>query len=161
MARVKLPWTVRRRGNPLNPSFFPGTDKSGRVRAAVSKTLAQEVAEFGVRVLLVYMGAFNTPMAQSVPPVAQPLDADYADTAVERTVRVFAEGSLQPMGDHQKAVKAIYDVAMGQGVGRGLEKETQMVLGRDCAVRVGEVRDDLDHMMTVFDDVCNNVDLDS
>lgn len=136
-----------------------GADKSGRVRAAVSKTLAQEVAEFGVRILLVYMGAFNTPMAQSVRPVARQLDADYTNTAVERTVQAFSECSLRPTGDHEKAVKAIYDVALGRGVGKGLEKETQMVLGRDCAVRVGEVRDGLDHMMTVFGDVCRNADM--
>lgn len=136
-----------------------GADKPWCVNTAVSKTLAQEVAEFGVRVLLVYMGAFNTSMAQSVRLVAQPLDADYADAAVGRTARVFSERSLRPTGDHEKAVKVIYDVALGQGVGKGLEKETQMVLGRDCAVRVGEVRDGLDHMMTVFGDACNNVDV--
>lgn len=127
----------------------------------ISKTLAREVAEFGVRVIVVYMGSFNTPMATSVNLVEKPLDPDYNGTTLEKYYNVFKSGNMPTKGDHKKAVKAIYEVVVGEGVGSGRQQESQMILGKDCAVRVGEVRQGLDHMMEEFGDICNSVDIDN
>lgn len=40
--------------------------------SAISKTLAKEVAEFGIRVLQMYMGSFDTPMGRSTRLLEQP-----------------------------------------------------------------------------------------
>ncbi|KAI0129166.1 hypothetical protein BJ170DRAFT_362289 [Xylariales sp. AK1849] len=172
LMRAVVPFMrARRRGVVVNLSSGSGLEARhtlgayGASKAAldgITKTLAREVAEFNVRVVLVYMGAFNTPMASSVQLIQAPLDADYQDSTVGKYFEVYNSGAFSDSihGDHRKAVKAIYEVVIGEGVGAGKEKEVQMVLGKDCAVRVGEVRGKLDHMMDAFGEVCNNVDLD-
>ncbi|KAK8065404.1 hypothetical protein PG997_012151 [Apiospora hydei] len=149
LMRAALPhMRRRRRGVIVNLSSGSGLEARhalgvyGASKAAldgVSKTLAKEVAEFGVRVLQVYLGSFDTPMGRSVRLVAQPLDPDY---------------------HNNMAVRAVYDVMVGEGAGAGRGTEVQMVLGKDSAVRAVEVRDGLDHMLETFGDICNNVDVD-
>lgn len=119
------------------------------------------MAEFNVRVLLVYMGAFDTPMATQTRLVAKPLDADYRDTTLKKYYEVFRNKAMVIKGDHKKAVKAIYEVVVGEGAGMSLARERQIVLGKDCAVRVDEVRQELEHMMEVCGGICNNVDIDA
>ncbi|KAK8035433.1 hypothetical protein PG993_010428 [Apiospora rasikravindrae] len=170
LMRAALPhMRRRRRGVIVNLSSGSGLEARhalgvyGASKAAldgISKTLAKEVAEFGIRVLQVYLGSFDTPMGRSTRLVEQPLDPDYQNSMVGKTIDVFQSGQFQAKGDHKKAVRAIYDVVVGQEAGAGLGKEVQMVLGKDCAVRVIEVRDGLKHMMETFGDVCNNVDVD-
>ncbi|ETS85825.1 hypothetical protein PFICI_03850 [Pestalotiopsis fici W106-1] len=126
----------------------------------ITTTLAREVADFNVRVLLVYLGSFNTPMASHVNLAGKPLDADYDGTVLQKYYDVFKSKNMPIKGDHEKAVKAIYEVVVGEGIGAGCEKEVRMVLGKDCAVRVGEVQENLKHMMGVFGDICNNVNID-
>jgi NAD(P)-dependent dehydrogenase (short-subunit alcohol dehydrogenase family) len=130
------------------------------VHPDISKTLAKEVAAFNVRVLDVYMGTFNTAMTTRVNLTDKPLDPDYRGTLVEKYYDLFKSRNMPAKGDHKKAVKAIYEVVVGEGIGVGKEKETQMVLGKDCAVRVQEVKESLGHMMDVFGHICNNVDID-
>jgi hypothetical protein len=71
---------------------------------------------------------------------------------------VFASGAFTVRDDHHKAVRAIYDVVVSEDA--AVRAEVQMVLGKDCVTRVDQVRTGLEHMMDVFGDVCNNVDLD-
>ncbi|KAK8058248.1 hypothetical protein PG994_008696 [Apiospora phragmitis] len=159
LMRAALPhMRRRRRGVIVNLSSGSGLEARhalgvyGASKAAldgISKTLAREVAEFGIRVLQVYMGAFDTPMARSTRMVEKPLGSDYENSMVGKTIDIFQSGQFQPKGDHKKAVRAIYDVV-----------EVQMVLGKDCAVRALEVRDGLNHMMETFGEVCNNVNVD-
>jgi hypothetical protein len=99
-------------------------------------------------------------MSAAVQRQQRPLDPDYKDTVVEKLVTAFQSGNLPMLGDHKKAVKAIYEVVVGEGVGVGKEKEVQMVLGTDCAVRVQEVQEGYEHMMDAFGEVCHSVKLD-
>lgn len=131
--------------------------------------MAREVAPFGVRVLTVYLGSFDTDMSAHVGQAAAGLpdggDAgggDYAGSLLERYLGVFAAGpgTFPVHGDHRKAVRAIYDVAVGEGAGAGRGGEIQMVLGRDSVRRAEEVRERLDHMLGVFGGVAANVDRD-
>lgn len=126
----------------------------------VTKTLAKEVAEFNVRLLLVWLGGFDTSMIQAVNKTRTPLDPDYKDTVVGKTMEVLAGGNFPVTGDHKKAVKAIYEVVVGEGVGEGKEKEVQMILGSDAAGRLGEVQKGYEHMMDTFGEICHNVALD-
>ncbi|KAK6075756.1 retinol dehydrogenase 8 [Seiridium cupressi] len=170
LMRAIVPYMRRRRsGVVVNLSTGSGLEAReslggyGASKSAldgITKTLAREVAPFNVRVLLVYMGSFNTPMATKVSLAQKPLDPDYKGTMLDKYYEVFRSGTMKANGDHKKAVKAIYEVTVGEGIGVGREKEVQLVLGKDCAVRAVEVRDSLDHMMEVFGDVCNNVDID-
>jgi hypothetical protein len=112
------------------------------------------MSEFGVRVLLVCLGTFNTPMVSSVHNLSQPLDPDYAGTTTEQVLKVLTTGTFKVPGDHQKAVKVIYEVVMGEGVGEGREQEMLLPLG---TAALETMKGRLGHTMEVFGDICNNV----
>lgn len=116
--------------------------------------------DFKVRVLLVYLGSFNTPMVGKTEVAAKPLDPDYEGTTTAQYVDVLSTGNFVVNGDHVKATQAIYDVVVGEGVGKGHEDEIMIPLGVDMAARIGQTRERLDHAMEVFGDICNNVDID-
>lgn len=127
----------------------------------MSKVLAKEVAEFNVRVLIVSLGAFNTNMPTAAARSKNPMPEDYKGTVVDKTIDTMGSGNFHPGGDKEKAVKAIYEVVMGEGVGAGHEGERFLPLGKDLAARVKQVQDSYSHSMEVFGDICNNVYRDS
>ncbi|KAI1501127.1 putative short-chain oxidoreductase [Biscogniauxia marginata] len=127
---------------------------------AISKVLHKEMADFGVRVLLVYLGTFDTPMAKSNQEVQSPIDPSYDGTATKLIFDIMRSGNFALPGDHLKAVQAIYDVVVGQGPGKGAEREMMLPLGIDMAEKIEETRDRLDHMMDIFGDLCKNVNVD-
>lgn len=127
----------------------------------LTKTLHKEMSEFNVRVLLVYLGTFDTPMVGKVEPKSKPLEPDYEGTTTGKLYEIMNSGNFTVPGDHLKATKAIYDVVVGEGIGKGREKEMMLPLGVDMAVRAQEVRDSIIHMMDVFGDICNNVNIEN
>lgn len=128
-----------------------------RIPAGMSKVLAKEVAPFNVRVLIVSLGAFDTNMSNAVKVGRNPMPKDYAGSMVQKVIEAIAGGNFEPDGDKEKAVKAIYEVVMGEGIGAGHEAERFLPLGRDLAVRVKQVQDQYAHSMEIFGEVCNNV----
>ncbi|KUI70359.1 Fatty acyl-CoA reductase [Cytospora mali] len=132
----------------------------GAAKAAfdgVAKTMAREVSEFNIRTLIVFLGGFNTPMGTSVVSGKDPVAEDYKGTRVDETLEFMKGGEFVPDGDTLKAVEAIYEVAMGEGIGAGTVGELFLPLGREMEDRVRLVRDRLDHCWEVFGDVATNV----
>ncbi|KAI0160166.1 hypothetical protein GGR57DRAFT_490457 [Xylariaceae sp. FL1272] len=127
---------------------------------AVSKVMHKELAEFGVRVLLVYLGGFNTPMIVSNTLIEAPLEPDYENKPTGLVYNSVGKGTAKMPGDHVKACHAIYDVAMNEGWAEGLGNEIMLPLGTDMGVRVKETQNRLEHMMDVFGSICNNVSVD-
>lgn len=123
----------------------------------MTKVLAKEVAEFNVRTLMVLLAAFDTGMPAAVKAGQQPLANDYKGTVLDKTLQIMTKGQFVPGGDRHKAADAIYEVAVGTGVGEGKESEMFLPLGRDMGSRVKLVRDRLDHCWEVFGDVAMNV----
>ncbi|KAF5518594.1 Retinol dehydrogenase 8 [Colletotrichum aenigma] len=126
----------------------------------VSKVLAKEMAPFGVRVLSVALGSFDTNMGPSVKLASTPTPADYEGSAMEKVYRIMAASSTDGFpadGDHLKASQVIYEVITGTGTGRGKEGERMLPLGRDVSKRVDEVIAGYQRTMEVFGDVCDNV----
>lgn len=170
LVRAVAPYMRRRRsGTIVNFSSGAGLEAMnslgvyGASKAALddmTKVLHKELEPFGVRVLLVYLGTFNTSMASSVQAVAAPMDPDYAGTQTERLFNMLSKGDFALPGDHVKACQAIYNVIMDEGSGKGLGNEIMMVLGRDAANTVKRSQDRLVHMMDVFGDICHNVNTD-
>ncbi|KAI0517043.1 hypothetical protein F5B22DRAFT_606012 [Xylaria bambusicola] len=126
----------------------------------MSKVLHKELEPFNVRVLLVYLGTFNTNMPYSVKPISTPLPSDYEGTQTEKLFHMLSKGDFAAPGDHVKACQAIYDVVMNEGFAKGLGNEIMLPLGRDLAGTVKRTQDRLAHMMDVFGDICHNVNLD-
>ncbi|ROV94989.1 hypothetical protein VMCG_08296 [Cytospora schulzeri] len=132
----------------------------GAAKAAfdgVTKTMAREVAEFNVRTLTCFLGAFNTSMGAKTLGGKEPIAGDYKGTVADKTLQSMHSERFDPDGDTLKAAKAIYEVAIGEGVGAGKAGELFLPLGRDMEARVKLVRDRLDHSWEVFGDIAMNV----
>lgn len=63
-------------------------------------------------------------------------------------------------GDKDKAMKAVYEVVVGEGVGKGMEGERFLPLGRDMTERIRGVRESLGHALEVWGSVTDNVHID-
>ena len=128
----------------------------------MSRVLAKEVAPFNVRVLTVWLGTFNTNMTNGNATLLSknPLPEDYKGSMADKTMEVISSGKFEPDGDKDKAMKAVYEVVMGVGVGAGHEAEKFLPLGRDLAARVKLLQDQFAHSLEVFGEVCNNVYID-
>lgn len=123
----------------------------------LSRVMAKEVAPFNIRVLTVQLGTFNTNMGNAAVFAKKPLPEDYKGSVTEQMIQVIASGKFQGDGDKDKAMKAVYEVVVGEGVGAGREAERLLPLGRDLAARIKTVQDYYAHAMEVFGDICNNV----
>ncbi|KAK2774476.1 short chain oxidoreductase [Colletotrichum kahawae] len=155
----------RRSGAIINISSGAGMEgrESMAVYAAskaamdgVSKVLAKEMAPFGVRVLTVALGSFDTNMGPSVKLASRPTPADYEGSALEKVYQVMAASATDGFpadGDHLKASQVIYEVITGTGIGEGKEGERMLPLGRDMAKRVDDVVAGHLRTMEVFRDV--------
>ncbi|KAI1757620.1 hypothetical protein F4782DRAFT_537143 [Xylaria castorea] len=173
LVRAVTPYMRKRRsGMIVNFSSGAGLEALhslgvyGASKAALddmTKVLHKEPEPFNVRVLLVYLGTFNTPMASSVQAVAAPLDPDYEGTFTERLFNKLSKGDFALPGDHLKACEAIYSVVMEEGFAKDLGNEIMLPLGSDLANTVKTAQDRLKHMMDVdvFGDICHNVNVDN
>lgn len=119
--------------------------------------LAKEVAEFNVRTLTVLLGGFSTGMASATKSGKEPIAEDYEGKLVDKTIKFMASGQFVGDGDPVKAAEAIYEVVVGEGIGRGKETELFLPLGREMEARVKLTRDRLDHCWEVFGDIAMNV----
>ncbi|KAF2854237.1 NAD(P)-binding protein [Plenodomus tracheiphilus IPT5] len=126
---------------------------------ATTKILSKEVAPFGIRTLTVVLGTFNTNMPNSVVLGATPLPDDYKGTMTEKVQNMLVSGQIRPNGDKEKAMKAVFEVVVGEGVGDGREGERLLVLGSDMVARVEGAREYLSHTMEVFGEVTKGVDV--
>ena len=124
----------------------------------MTKVLAKEVAPFNIRALIVSLGAFNTDMTKQSSAVGKnAMPDDYKGSVTEQTMQVLSQGTFTPDGDKDKAMRAVYEVVMGEGVGKGHEGERFLPLGRDMVPKIKQVQGWLAQSLEVFGDVCNNV----
>lgn len=119
--------------------------------------MAKEVAAFNIRTLTCLLGAFDTSMGTKTSGGKEPIAEDYKGSVADKTLQYMHGGKFEADGDSIKAAKAIYGVAMGEGVGAGKVGEMFLPLGRDMEARVKLVRDRLDHCWEVLGEIAMNV----
>ncbi|KAI4090941.1 MAG: hypothetical protein LQ344_004469 [Seirophora lacunosa] len=127
---------------------------------ALTKILAKEVAPFNIRALTVVLGTFNTNMGNAAVFSKNSLPDGYQGSFSEKMIQAISAGKVPMNGDKDKAMKAVYDVVVGEGAGAGHEAETFLPLGSDMTARVKGVQDALVHSLDVFGHVTNNVNVD-
>ncbi|KAI0144119.1 putative short-chain oxidoreductase [Hypoxylon sp. NC0597] len=123
----------------------------------MSKVLAKEVAPFGIRTLTITPGSFNTNLMNTPIIGKNPLPDDYKGSEAEMLMHYLSNGKFLPNGDKDKAMKVLYEVIVGEGIGKGHEAERLLPLGTDMTVRLKTVRDYLGHALEVFGKVCDSV----
>ncbi|KAI1312739.1 NAD(P)-binding protein [Xylaria venustula] len=127
---------------------------------ALNKVLAKEVAPFNIRVLTILLGTFNTNMMNAYVFGKTPLPDEYKGTVAGQIMDYIGSGKIIPNGDKDKAMKAVYQLIVGEGFGAGKEKEKFLPLGADMTVRMTLVQDQLAHAKEVFGEVTNGVGVD-
>ncbi|KAL8840229.1 MAG: hypothetical protein Q9170_001436 [Blastenia crenularia] len=146
--RAVLPCMRKRRsGMVVNISSgvsLEGTESMGAY-AGTEAGLDVSVLEYSTRLGSAAVAGMNN------------LPEDYSGSAVDGMIKTVFGGKLQAGSDKEKAVKAIYEVLVGEGVGEGRENERFLSLGRDISPRLKLVQDNIAHSVEVFGDVCNNV----
>ncbi|KAH7159531.1 hypothetical protein B0J13DRAFT_602198 [Dactylonectria estremocensis] len=167
LVRAALPYMrQRRRGMIVNMSTGAGVMGResmgiyGASKAAMDglvKILAREVSPFNIRTLTVHLGGFDTNFSNAVQTSSQPPPADYSGSMTEKVLESIRGGNFQPDGDHRKAAKAIYEVIVGEGLGKNREGERVMHLGRDMSDRMGQVLLALNDQMATFDGIARDV----
>lgn len=89
-----------------------------------------------------------------------PLPDDYKGSVAEQMIQFISSGKLVPNGDKDKAMKAVYEVVVGEGAGIGREAERFLPLGSDMTARVKSVQEYLAHGLEAFGNVTDNVQID-
>lgn len=145
MCRAVLPsMRDRKTGTIVNVSSIGGLDclatsgvygGSKFALEGLSESLAHEVASFNIRVLIVEPGAFRTNFLSATAMQPHPASEPYKGTIVEKVNEIFKAMEGKQKGDTEKGVARIYDVVMGEGVGKGYEKWLRLPIGSDCFER--------------------------
>lgn len=106
------------------------------------------------------LGTFNTSFGDNGGFGKVPLPDDYKGSVAETMINYLKSGKVPVNGDKNKAMKAVFDVVTGQGVGAGHEAEPLLPLGPDMIPRVQGVRDHFAHTLEVFGSVAESVAID-
>ena len=127
------------------------------MHAGLTKVLAKEVAPYNIRVLTVVLGTFNTNMGPAASYGKNPLPDDYKGSMSEKMIGLLKSGKVPINGDKDKAMKAVYEVVVGEGAGAGREAERFLPLGTDMTARVKTVQNYLGHGLEAFGHVTDHV----
>lgn len=126
----------------------------------MTKVLAKEVAPFNIRALTVVLGTSNTNFGNAAVFSKKPLPEDYKGSMSDKMIQYISSGKVPVNGDKEKAMKAVYEVVVGEGAGVGMESERFLPLGPDMTIRVKTVQNSLAHSLDVFGHVTDQVALD-
>ena len=126
----------------------------------LSLTLAEEVAQFNIRVLIVQPGAFTTNMMNAVVPNQHGVSKAYRDAAAEKTLAYFTSEDEELRwtagGDVDKGSQAMFDVITGTGAGIGKEQHVRLPLSQDVAQKTQRLIDSLQTSYEAFRDIWEN-----
>lgn len=120
--------------------------------------MAREVKGFNVRILTVNPGTFDTPMESALQMQESPLEKDYERHEVGIYMDHMRRGDVKLNGDTKKGIKAIYEVVVGEGVGKGHENQPVLPLGSDMIRYINNDIAQWTETINVFGEVCKGVD---
>lgn len=121
--------------------------------------LGKEVAPFNIRTLTVILGTFNTNFRSGDSQSKVPVPNAYEGTRTDSVMKAIVSRSLKPNGDKDKAMKAVYDVIVGQGPGERKDSEPLLVLGNDMISRVYIAKSHFQAGLDAFGDLASSVKL--
>ncbi len=106
--------------------------------------------------MTVILGTFNTSLSDNAE-YDKDLPEDYKGSFAEKLMGARSGGTAVTNGDKDKAMKAVYEVVTGEGIGTGHEGECFLPLGTDMATRVKTVHGYLQHAQEVFGPLTSSV----
>lgn len=111
--------------------------------------MSGEVAEFGIRVLIVEPGAFRTNFLGDTAVNYVPLSDAYNGGAAEKILQYLMNSNGKQAGDPDKAAERIFEVVTGEGMAKGKKQLLRLPLGSD-ALKNGRAKFDM--LREVFDE---------
>lgn len=102
----------------------------------MSQALYHEVKPFGIRVLLVELGAFRTNFLGSTAMQAVEPSVAYVGGPVDEELQKLHAENGKQSGDPEKAMRVLFDVEVGKGWGEGKTGYMRLPLGED-SLRLG------------------------
>ncbi|RWA06856.1 hypothetical protein EKO27_g8251 [Xylaria grammica] len=138
--------------DPLPTSALYAASKAAL--EAASESLAREVADLGISILIVNPGAFRTNFLGQLQLSENPLPDDYKNGVVGETIQKFASADGKQAGDPDKGVERIFEIVTGQGIAGELKgKVSRLVLGEDAFTRMKKNNDKFVHDFTIGEKV--------
>ncbi|KAI0845091.1 NAD(P)-binding protein [Daldinia vernicosa] len=148
----------RKSGTIVNISSIAGQDAlptcslyagSKFALEGLSESLAREVAEWGIDVLIVEPGAFRTNFLKALVANEKGLPEHEKDTPVGKAMQRFHEVAGTQRGDPDKLADRVFEVVTGEGEAGALKgKILRLPLGKDCLTRldakIAKLKSDVD-----------------
>ncbi|KAL8871100.1 MAG: hypothetical protein Q9174_003003 [Haloplaca sp. 1 TL-2023] len=128
---------------------------------AGAKGALDELAPYNIRTLTIILGTFNTSFGSSALLSRHPLPTDYTDSIAHKTMQAIQSGAIPINGYADKAMKAVFEVVTGTGVGKGKEGEAFLPLGTDMTIRIKTVVRYLEKGLEAFEEVTDHVRIDT
>ena len=128
--------------------------------SAITEAFMGELAQFGIKVLLVQPGAFRTEGIYGQPFFTENKIPEY-DALRDLSKKRFESVAGTEKGDPDKAVEAILDVVNGEGIAKGRAWSNYLFLGDDAEQ---DVRNKCKKVLTALDewaDVTRGVNFDT
>jgi hypothetical protein len=100
--------------------------------AGLSQALYHEVKPFGIRVLLVELGAFRTNFLDNTAMQEVNPSEAYVDGPVDHALQEEHRKNGKQPGNPEKAVRVLFDVVVEKGYGEGKVVYLRLPLGRDA-----------------------------
>ncbi|KAI0114768.1 NAD(P)-binding protein [Daldinia grandis] len=136
---------TRKSGTIVNISSIAGQDGlptcslyagSKFALEGLSESLAREVADWGIDVLIVEPGAFRTNFLKALVANEKGVPEHEKDMPVGKTMQRFHEVAETQRGDPDKLADRVFEVVTGEGEGGALKgKILRLPLGKDCLTR--------------------------
>ncbi|KAI8961012.1 NAD(P)-binding protein [Daldinia sp. FL1419] len=137
---------ARKSGSIVNISSIAGQDGlptcslyagSKFALEGLSESLAREVAEWGINVLIVEPGRFRTNFLKALVANEKGIPEHEKDTLVGKTMQGFRENETPLRGDPEKLADRVFEVVTGEGEAGALKgKILRLPLGKDCLTRL-------------------------
>jgi hypothetical protein len=128
-----------------------------RCISAYGETLAVEVAQFGIRVMIVEPGGFRTEGIYGQQYYTSNALPDY-DALRNKSIAILTAADGTQPGDPDKAALAIVDVVRGEGQAEGKSLPKYLVLGSDAEGQVKEKIKLISDTLETWKDVTRGTD---
>ncbi|KAF8854126.1 putative short chain oxidoreductase/dehydrogenase [Acephala macrosclerotiorum] len=145
-------------GAGINPSPTMGMYAASKFAfEGFSQGLAQDVAPFNIRVLIVQPGAFTTNMLNAIQLTEKEMNEEYHDTTMGRFIDMFkGERQFKAPNNVEKGCQAVFEVVTGTGRGEGKQEHLRLLLSSDVAQRALDQNAKIKAGYDAFRDVWEN-----
>lgn len=125
---------------------------------AISEGIAQEVAEFNIRIQLVEPGAFRTNFLGQGGIQYAPLSEPYKAGVCGKMLSTLRDMDGSQAGDPAIAAERIFEIATCQGMAEGREPKLRLPLGSDCVKAVRTKLKQVSDNIERFEDISVSTD---